>query len=202
MLTDWIMIIITTIYVIATIVICISNKRSADAAKEQTREMINQYNENNRPYIIVKFEIVRSGLLCFVVENVGNMPAIGLNIELCKEFIDNIPDDRMRVRVIEFVESKDIYLAPNQRMYITLGGQGDFNEISNIVAQFVAHYSDRYENVYYIDLKQYRYMLTYESPEADIALYVKKIYELEERYNKEIIKCLKDLKKGAIIAIS
>lgn len=51
MLTDWIMIIITTIYVIATIVICISNKRSADAAKEQTREMIKQYNENNRPYI-------------------------------------------------------------------------------------------------------------------------------------------------------
>ena len=46
MLTDWIMIIITTIYVIATIVICISNKRSADAAKEQTREMIKQYNEN------------------------------------------------------------------------------------------------------------------------------------------------------------
>ena len=171
MLTDWIMIIITTIYVIATIVICISNKRSADAAKEQTREMIKQYNENNRPYIIVKFEIVRLGLLCFVVENVGNMPAIGLEIDLCREFIDNIPDDLMRTRVIEFVESKEIYLAPDQKIYITLGGQGDFNEISNIVAKFVVHYSDRYENEYFIDLKQYRYMLTYESPEADIASY-------------------------------
>lgn len=194
MLTDWIMIIITTIYVIATIVICISNKRSADAAKEQTREMIKQYNENNRPYIIVKFEIVRLGLLCFVVENVGNMPAIGLEIDLCREFIDNIPDDQMRTRVIEFVESKEIYLAPNQKIYITLGGQGDFNEISNIVAKFVVHYSDRYENEYFIDLKQYRYMLTYESPEADIASYVKKMYESGESSNKEIIRCLKDLK--------
>lgn len=194
MLTDWIMIIITTIYVVATIVICISNKRSADAAKEQTSEMIKQYNENNRPYIIVKFEIIRSGLLCFVVENVGSMPAIGLEIDLCREFIDNIPDERMVGRVTEFVESKDMYLAPNQRMYITLGGQGDFNEISNVVAQFVVRYNGRYENVYFIDLKQYRYMLTYESPEADIAFYVKKMYESEERYNKEIIKCLKDLK--------
>lgn len=194
MLTDWIMIIITTIYVVATIVICISNKRSADAAKEQTSEMIKQYNENNRPYIIVKFEIIRSGLLCFVVENVGSMPAIGLEIDLCREFINNIPDERMVGRVTEFVESKDIYLAPNQRMYITLGGQGDFNEISNVVAKFVVRYSGRYENVYFIDLKQYRYMLTYESAEADIACYVKKMHESEERYNKEIIKCLKDLK--------
>ncbi len=194
MLTDWIMIIITTIYVVATIVICISNKRSADAAKEQTSEMIKQYNENNRPYIIVKFEIIRSGLLCFVVENVGSMPAIGLEIDLCREFINNIPDERMVGRVTEFVESKDIYLAPNQRMYITLGGQGDFNEISNVVAKFVVRYSGRYENVYFIDLKQYRYMLTYESAEADIAFYVKKMHESEERYNKEIIKCLKDLK--------
>lgn len=193
MLTDWIMIIITTIYVVATIVICISNKRSADAAKEQTSEMIKQYNENNRPYIIVKFEIIRSGLLCFVVENVGSMPAIGLEIDLCREFIDNIPDERMVGRVTEFVESKDIYLAPNQRMYITLGGQGDFNEISNVVAKFIVRYSGRYKNVYFIDLKQYRYMLTYESPEADIALYVKKMYESEERYNKEIVKCLKQL---------
>ena len=174
MLTDWIMIIITTIYVIATIVICISNKRSADAAKEQTREMIKEYNENNRPYIIVKFEIVRLGLLCFVVENVGNMPAIGLEIDLCREFIDNIPDDQMRTRVIEFVESKEIY----------------FSSIFLSDLSFLK----KYENEYFIDLKQYRYMLTYESPEADIASYVKKMYESGESSNKEIIRCLKELK--------
>ena len=189
------MIAITTIYVIATIVICISNKRSADAAKEQTKEMIKQYNENNRPYILVKFEIVRSGLLCFVVENVGNMPAIGLEADLCKEFIDNIPDSLMKKRILEFIESKNIYLAPKQKMYITLGGQKDYNTISAVEAHFVIRYSEKYENEYYIDLKQYRYMLTYESPEADMALYIKKMYETGEKYNKEMIKCLKELKK-------
>ena len=46
MITDWLMVIITGIYVIATIFIYVSNYRSADASKEQLHEMKKQQEQN------------------------------------------------------------------------------------------------------------------------------------------------------------
>lgn len=46
MITDWLMVIITGIYVIATIFICVSNYRSANASKEQLHEMKKQQEQN------------------------------------------------------------------------------------------------------------------------------------------------------------
>lgn len=46
MLTDWLMVIITTIYVIATIIICVSNHRAAKAAREAVEESKNQFKKN------------------------------------------------------------------------------------------------------------------------------------------------------------
>ena len=62
MLTEWLMVIITAIYVVATIFICIYNGKSANAAKKQTEEMIKQFNSVNRPMVTVRFDIIRSGL--------------------------------------------------------------------------------------------------------------------------------------------
>ena len=67
---DLLMAIITTIYVIATIFICIYNAKSVKAAKEQIevtknqiRTMVEQYNSVNRPLVSIHFDIIRSGLL-------------------------------------------------------------------------------------------------------------------------------------------
>lgn len=56
-MTDWLMVIITTVYVIATIVICVFNGKSAKASREQaeiskkqTEEMIRQYNLTYKTY--------------------------------------------------------------------------------------------------------------------------------------------------------
>ena len=46
MITDWLMVIITGIYVIATISICVSNYRSANSSKEQLHEMKKQQEQN------------------------------------------------------------------------------------------------------------------------------------------------------------
>lgn len=45
-ITDWLMVIITGIYLIATIFICVSNYRSANASKEQLHEMKKQQEQN------------------------------------------------------------------------------------------------------------------------------------------------------------
>lgn len=46
MITDWLMVIITGIYVVATIFICVFNYRSANASKEQLHEMKKQQEQN------------------------------------------------------------------------------------------------------------------------------------------------------------
>ena len=55
---DWAMVIITSIYVVATILICVFNYRSARAASRQLMEMQYQYEEEKRlkflPYMMVK----------------------------------------------------------------------------------------------------------------------------------------------------
>ena len=43
MITDWLMIVITAVYVIATIFICIANFKSANATREQVAEARRQY---------------------------------------------------------------------------------------------------------------------------------------------------------------
>ena len=57
-ITDWLMLGITAIYVIATIFICFANIRSAKASQEQLSEMKHEYKENQRiglmPYLSVR----------------------------------------------------------------------------------------------------------------------------------------------------
>ena len=48
MITDWLMVVITAIYVIATICICIFNARSASATREQVAESKRQFEESKR----------------------------------------------------------------------------------------------------------------------------------------------------------
>lgn len=43
--------------------------------------MISQYKSVNRPLVTVRFDIVRSGLLCFIIENEGPLPAKDVNIK-------------------------------------------------------------------------------------------------------------------------
>ena len=62
-MTDWIMIAITAVYVIATIFICIFNYRSAKATREQLAESKRQFEENNRAFVTVTFETIRGSLL-------------------------------------------------------------------------------------------------------------------------------------------
>ena len=47
-ITDWLMVIITLAYVIATIFICWANIKSAKAAKEELAEIKKQYAEEKR----------------------------------------------------------------------------------------------------------------------------------------------------------
>ena len=55
MTAEWVMVIITGVYVIATIFICWANIKAANASKEQLREMQRQFAETNKPNIELEF---------------------------------------------------------------------------------------------------------------------------------------------------
>ena len=70
---DWVMVIITGVYVIATIFICWANIKAANASKEQLREMQKQFAETNRPIIELEFHYSRRTWYIARFVNRGNL---------------------------------------------------------------------------------------------------------------------------------
>ena len=188
MLTDWLMVIITAIYVIATIFICVYNGRSAKAAKKQTEEMISQYNAVNRPLVTVRFDIIRSGLLCFVIENEGPLPAKDVRISINKEFLANIKDDGEKRRLKD-LNNANFYLASKQKLTVLLGANPSFNEIAKEIAKIYITYND-YKEYTEIDISQYKFLILYNSSLEDISQHLKKIKEEDKSYHKAILKLI------------
>jgi hypothetical protein len=187
-MTDWLMVIITTIYVVATIVICYFNGKSAKAAKLQTEEMIRQYKMSNRPNVKIHFDIIRSGLLCFVLENEGAEPAHNVNVKINDLFINGMKSERERERIHRLSESQ-LYLASRQKIFILLGGQTQFSKLAQNVAEIDISYDEYCEHTS-IDLNQYGMFLVYNSPSEDISQHLKKIQENEDRFHKNLLKQL------------
>ena len=87
--TDWLMIVITAVYVIATIFICRANIKSAEASKEQLEEMRKQYAEDNRPILDVEFLYERKTWYIVRFVNRGKYTAQHTMINLTQELEKN-----------------------------------------------------------------------------------------------------------------
>jgi len=185
-MTDWLMVIMTTIYVVATILICRYNWISAKAAKQQTEEMLVQYKESKRPVISISFEMIRSGLCCFIIENVGESPAHEVNVNVNDEFIDVIPGGKENSALQRLRESH-LFIASKQKFTVFICGQPEFSKVMNVVAKFDVTY-DGYSEHHEIDLSQYAYMLEYESPLEDLSQSIKKIKEQDKRFQDAFLK--------------
>lgn len=193
-MADWLMVIITAIYVVATIFICVYNGRSAKAANEQTeaarnqtKEMIDQFKAVNRPFVTIRFDIIRSGLLCFIIENEGPLPAHNVQVKINDDFLDNIDaDDKSR---LEELNDATFYLASHQKLTVCLGGQPSFVNISKVVAKFDISY-DEFEEHTEIDLNQYKFLIVYNSPVEDISQHLKKIREEDKAFHKNFLKAM------------
>ena len=91
MLTDWLMVIITAIYVIATIFICIYNGKSANAAKTQTEEIRRQFYAINRPLLSVEIVYLRKAFFALRFTNNGNQTAFNTFFDISE---DNKEDNK------------------------------------------------------------------------------------------------------------
>lgn len=117
-MTDWIMIAITAVYVIATIFICIFNYRSAKATREQLAESKRQFEENNRAFVTVTFETIRGSLLVLNIHNHGHQVANNVSVKINPEFIANVPDKEYLVKLCE----SSFTLGVDKSWFVCFGG--------------------------------------------------------------------------------
>ena len=117
-MTDWLMVIITAVYVVATIAICVANFKSAKASKEQLEESKRQFEESqkqakaeleeskkqfeeskrqfaetNRPIVTCQY-ILESKTFCGIrILNYGNRPASKVTFKINDEFLNVLPEE-------------------------------------------------------------------------------------------------------------
>lgn len=90
--TDWLMVIITTIYVIATIRIQMANTKTANLAREQIDEMRREFEASNNPRIEVELQYLNHCAIVLRFKNNGKSTAQRVSICLDDSFINGLPE--------------------------------------------------------------------------------------------------------------
>ena len=157
-ITDWLMVIITLVYVVATIFICQANIKSAKASKEELAEMKRQYAEENRPRIEVEFCYEKRTWYIVRFVNHGKLTAQNVKIELDEEFIDSLPEQGFK-DVLHRQKSKECIIGVGQHydLYISsneLRGNPNMKPVTGKLSYEDAEKGE-YESEIYIDLENY-----------------------------------------------
>ena len=183
------MVVLTAVYVIATIAICLFNYKSAQATREQVAESARQFEETNRAFVTVYADFIRNGLFVLCVSNSGNKPAKDINVNIGEEYFKNIKQEFLP-NVEKFVKS-NFMLGLEQKFYLTLGGLLDYEKLSNESMFLELTYQDdkrKYSERIEIRLKEIAWSLNYTSPITDIQHDIKKQRENVEKLSDNLEK--------------
>lgn len=176
-MADWLMIIITAIYVVATIFICRANFKSAAEAKKQVEESRKQFDEINRAYVTCEY-ILSNRVYCGIrICNHGNQVARNLTIKINKEFIETL-------NLNEFINFEKI----NESVYTLVGvGQSYYfyfadvknkpQEVPLIVTVNYESNNRSYKDVFELDLSK---QLPLESVDTEFDKYLELIKNQNE----------------------
>lgn len=168
-MTDWLMVVITGIYVIATIFICKANFKSAKETRAQTVELQRQFEEMNRAFVTVTIEMIRNGLLVLQFNNLGKRIAHNVRVNVPLSFIQNLPEDGIK-QEFDTLQDSVFTLGIGQKLYIAMGSNLQLKHIGQQLLEISISYEDatgEYHEVNTIDLTQYYWALLYESPVED-----------------------------------
>lgn len=163
---DWAMVIITGIYVVATIFICLANIKSAKASKEQLCEMQRQYAEVNRPIIEVEFHYIQKTWYVVRFVNHGNKTAQHVKIHLDSAFINSLPEQSIR-KELERIKGKECIIGVGQYYDLFIGsnklrGNTNMKPITGVI-EYKSQNID-FKNDIFVDLEHY---MTFYSTTSD-----------------------------------
>lgn len=198
------MALLTLVYVIATILICIFNYKSAKSAKEQTKESYNQFIENNRAHIIPKIIEIEGEMICLSFQNVGKDIAKDVVIDVNEEWLkklektETFPKTANSLRILK---NKKIFLTIDQQlcygMYIPGNGKDDFSilkEETLIVKISYKTLNKAYYEEFEISLDSYNYLINSSDYTRLTKKQIKEIKNINEKL-ENINDSLKNLEK-------
>ena len=177
LITDWLMVVITFVYVVATIFICWANIKSAKASKEELTEMKRQYAEENRPRIEIEFCYERRTWYIVRFINHGRLTAQHVKIILDEEFIDSLPEpgfqetlrkQRKKECIIGVGQHYDLYIASNE-----LRGNPNMKPVTGKISY--QNDIETFESDILIDLASYAPFFSSTSEEEDMKKELKNI---------------------------
>ena len=171
------MVIITGIYVIATIIICWANIKSANASKEQLEEMQKQYAETNRPLIELEFQYNRRTWYIVRFVNHGNLTAQRVKISLDQAFIDSVPEESFR-NELERIKGKECIIGVGQHYDLFIGGnklRGNPNMTPLTGTIKYEAQGKEYESDLFVDLEHYMTFFSATTDEEDLLKSMNKI---------------------------
>jgi len=146
-------VLITAVYVFATILICRANIKAASASQRQVAEMQRQFKEANRPYITCEY-ILKNRVICGIrICNHGNMVAKDLTFSICQDFLDALQPNH-------YVDFRKL----NESQYRLVGIRQEFdfffsdvNHKPEVPFELTIHYrseTDFFSETFYFDLSK------------------------------------------------
>lgn len=186
MITDWLMVAITAVYVVATIFICRANVKSATATREQVAEARRQYEEEHRAFI--SYEIIFENRIFYGLRftNHGKRVATNVQLQLDKDFIDSLTDQDFK-KELQNLTGKEFILGIEQSYDIYFGSDEFRKRENQTPIQGVIIYNDRcgaYTDSFCIDFGKYATIYTVTTNAERI-----------EDAAKELNKCLGNIEK-------
>ena len=158
MITDWLMVVITAVYVVATIFICRANIKSAEATREQVAEAKRQYEEEHRAYISYEFIYERRAIYGMRFTNYGRRVTTNVKIVFNQEFIDSLPTTTSYRNNLLKLKEQEFTLGIGQNYDIFFGGNDFRNLPDKHPIEGSVTYSDAqntYSETFYIDFEKY-----------------------------------------------
>lgn len=173
--TDLAMVILTAVYVAATIIICVSNCRTAKASHEQVAAMQRQYETDNRPYITVEIIYERKSFYGLRFANHGKRLADKVRIKFDQSCLDSLDEPSYRER-LQQAEDKECIIGVGQH-YDLYFGSNKARENPNIILSGQITYYDAnhpYTEPFGIDFSSYATFYSVNSPADDLLNEMKK----------------------------
>lgn len=189
-ITDWLMVGITAVYVIATIFICSANIRSAKATREQVAEVKRQYEEEHRPYISYQFIFERRTTYGMRFTNYGRRVANHVQIKFNQEFLDSISKNQFSDKLNK-QRGKEFTLGIGQSYDIYFGTDEFRNNLDMKPIIGEIQYEDTlttYRETFEIDFEKYATIFSVNSPADDL-------HEDMKKQTMQLIRIAKGIEK-------
>ena len=186
--TNLVMVIVTSIYVVATIFICWANFKSANASKEQLKEMQRQHAETYRPLVELEFHYVRKLWYLVRFVNHGTLTAqhVRINIDQC--FVNSLPEEAFK-KGLEMIRGKECIIGVGQHYDLFIGSNQLRDNLNMLPLTGTIEYEAqgiKYKSDLFVDLEQYMTFFSVTTDEEDLHKSIKAIGDQMKSINRTL----------------